>query len=473
MADPLPNTIRVDVGGLMADTLGGGYGVSEDALERLRPRIDAAREAVQSSRGEGWLGWMALPYQPAPLIDEIEEAAGEIRSRFDAFVLLGIGGSALGPICVHEALHPLRYNELPKDKRGGPRVYFEDNIDPERMSALRAVVDFDDACFNVITKSGGTAETMSQYLYVRGALSKNPGWRGQVIATTSGVKGLLLDIARLEGFRTFVIPEGVGGRFSELSPVGLLAAAVGGADIRELLRGARDMDARCAASGLWENPALLEAALMYIASMQMGRNIQVMMPYADSLRLVADWFVQLWAESLGKRVDRAGAVVNAGQTPVKALGVTDQHSQLQLYSEGPFDKVVTMIKVESFNEDTPIPAAPENYPEDIRFLGGLTHGRLIEAERFGTEYALTQAKRMNQTIILPRVNEYTLGQLLYFFEMATAYMGELLNIDAFNQPGVEASKIATYAKLGHPAERYEVARAELAAAPKRGARYII
>ncbi|MDR1600525.1 MAG: glucose-6-phosphate isomerase [Oscillospiraceae bacterium] len=473
MAGTIPKSLRLDVNNLMADTLGGGYGVDAGAVERWRPRAEAALKAVQSSRGQGWLGWMDLPAQPESLLDDIEAMAERIRLNYDAFVLLGIGGSALGPICVNEALRPPRYNELPKARRGGPRMYFEDNIDPERMASLRAVVDFRDACFNVITKSGGTAETMSQYLYVRDALRDNPRWRDQVVATTSGVKGLLLDIARLEGLKTFVIPEGVGGRFSELCPVGLLAAAVGGADIRALLKGAADMDARCATPELWKNPALLEAALMAVASVEMGRNIQVMMPYADSLRMVSNWFVQLWAESLGKLVNRAGAVVNAGQTPVGALGVTDQHSQLQLYSEGPFDKVITMMKVETFREETAIPRAPEDYPGDIRFLGGLTHSQLIEAERFGTEYALTRAKRMNQTIILPEVSEYTLGQLLYFFEMVTAYMGELLDVDAFNQPGVEASKIATYAKLGHPAERYAEARSALAAAPERDARYII
>ncbi|MDR2657349.1 MAG: glucose-6-phosphate isomerase [Oscillospiraceae bacterium] len=473
MADPIPKPLSLNVGNLMADRLGGEYGVAPEAIERWQPRAEAALKAVQAARGQGWLGWMDLPTQPDSLLDDIEETARVIRDRYDAFVLLGIGGSALGPICVSEALHPLRYNELPRSKRGGPRMYFEDNIDPERMAALRDVVDFNDACFNVITKSGGTAETMSQYLIVRGALAHKPRWQDQVIATTSGTKGLLLDIARIEGLKTFTIPDGVGGRFSELCPVGLLAAAVGGADIRALLNGAADMDARCAIPHLWKNPALLEAVLMGIASVEMGRNIHVMMPYADSLRLVADWFVQLWAESLGKRESRAGLIVNAGQTPVKALGVTDQHSQLQLYSEGPFDKVVTMIKVESFRNDTLVPAAPDSYPDDVKFLGGLTHGRLIEAERFGTEYALTSASRMNQTITLPQVNEYTLGQLLYFFEMTTAYMGELLDIDAFNQPGVEASKIATYAKLGHPAGKYAAARAELAAAPKEKTRYII
>ncbi|GHU70040.1 glucose-6-phosphate isomerase [Clostridia bacterium] len=473
MADSIQHTLRLDVGNLMAERVGSSRGITDEAIARWQLRALAALKAVQSARGKGWLGWMDLPAQPESLIQSIEDTARTIREKYDAFVLLGIGGSALGPACLHAAMKPLHYNELPKEKRGGPRMYFEDNIDPERMAALRDVVDFDKTCFNVITKSGGTAETMSQYLYVRGALAGNPDWRKQVVATTSDSKGLLADIAKKEGLPTFIVPDNVGGRYSELSPVGLLAAAVDGVNIRELLKGAADMDAWCASTELWDNPALLEATLMAIAYTEMGRNIQVMMPYADSLRLVSDWFVQLWAESLGKRINREGRDVFVGQTPVKALGVTDQHSQLQLYSEGPFDKVITMLKVESFKHETVIPSAPDNYPDDIRFLGGLTHSRLIEAERFGTEYALTQAGRMNQTIILPEVNAYTMGQLLYFLEITTAYMGELLDIDAFNQPGVEASKIATYAKLGHTAPKYDAAKAELAAAPARNLRYII
>ena len=162
------------------------------------------------------------------------------------------------------------------------------------------------------------------------------------------------------------------------------------------------------------------------------------MPTAS--KYIADWFCQLWAESLGKNVTRKGMAVNVGQTPVKALGVTDQHSQLQLYTEGPYDKVVTFLKVENYRAETKIPNGCEDIP-DVAFLGGKSHNQLIQAERQGTEYALLRAGRMSQTITLPEVNANTIGQLLYFLELATAYMGEFLDIDAFNQPGVEESKL--------------------------------
>ncbi|MDR0897899.1 MAG: glucose-6-phosphate isomerase, partial [Oscillospiraceae bacterium] len=431
-----------------------------------------AHRRVQQARGSGMLGWTELPYNQGEIIEKIEQVAADVRARFDAFVVLGIGGSALGPIAVQQALNHMRYNELPVEKRGGPRLYVEDNIDPERMASLLDVIDPRTTCFNVITKSGATAETMSQYLIISDLLKKTvgEGWQQHIIATTDQSRGNLIQLVRAEGLTAFVIPNGVGGRFSEMSPVGLLAAAVCGIDIRAMLDGARLMDEACKGGDLWQNPALLEATLQYICMTEKGINIQVMLPYADSLRSMADWFCQLWAESLGKNVTRRGMAVNVGQTPVKALGVTDQHSQLQLYTEGPYDKVITFLQVERFRSETPIPKGCEAFPE-VAFLGGKTHGQLIEAERRGTEYALCRAGRLNQTIVLPEVNAHTIGQLLYFFEMTTAYMGELLDIDAFNQPGVEESKLASFAVLGYESERHAKKRAEMAAWPKANPRY--
>jgi len=254
--------------------------------------------------------------------------------------------------------------------------------------------------------------------------------------------------------------------------VGLLAAAVCGIDIRGMLEGAKMMDKACQCYDVWKNPALLEAAIAYICMTELEMNIQVVLPYADSLRSIADWFCQLWGESLGKNVTRKGMAVNIGQTPVKALGVTDQHSQLQLYTEGPYDKIVTMIKVEKFRQETKIPEGCKAFP-DIALLGGRTHGELIEAERQGTEYALYKAGRMNQTIVLPEVSPHTVGQLLYFFEMVTAYMGEFLDIDAFNQPGVEESKVASYAVFGAAGPEYEKKREEMAQRPEPFERYLV
>ncbi len=466
--------IRLDVNHMMSDTLDMRYGIDADQVKMYAKAAAAANAAVQKNRGKGWLGWTELPYNQEEIVARIEQVAAKVRKEFSAFVLLGIGGSALGPIAVQQALNHPHYNELPDDKRPGPRFYVEDNIDPERMGALLDIIDLKSTCFCVVSKSGETAETMSQYLIVTDLLKQavGKGWQKHIIAITDAARGNLAPMAKAEGFETFVISDGVGGRFSELCPVGLLPAAVCGIDIRGLLAGAAAMDAACKSDDVWANPALMEAVLQYIAMQDLDINVHVLMPYADSLRYMADWICQLWAESLGKNVTRKGMAVNYGQTPAKALGVTDQHSQLQLYTEGPYDKVITFLKVEKFRVEQPIPHGCEEYA-NVAFLGGKTHNQLIEAERQGTEYALYRTGRMNQTIVLPEVNAHTVGQLLFFWELCTAYTGELLDIDAFNQPGVEESKIASYAVLGNEAEKFAKKRAEMKSRPAGSGKYVL
>ncbi|NLM85251.1 MAG: glucose-6-phosphate isomerase [Clostridiales bacterium] len=470
----MSKTIKTDINYLMAETLGYQYGISPEVINDKAAQAAQALKAVQKARGTGWLGWTELPYNQDAIVEDILQTAKSINERFESFVVLGIGGSALGPIAVHQALKHLHYNEGTKAQRGHPRFYVEDNIDPERMKALLDVIDVKTTCFNIITKSGGTAETMSQYLIISDLLKKAVGetWHEHIIATTDKEKGNLIKLAKKEGFKLFFVPSSVGGRFSELSPVGLLPAAVCGIDIKAMLQGAKDMDERCKNENLWENPALLQAVIQYIAMEEMGINIHVMMPYADSLKYMADWFCQLWAESLGKSVTRRGMAVNVGQTPVKSLGVTDQHSQLQLYTEGPYDKVVTFLRVEDFRVKQGIPHGCEDFP-DVAFLGGKSLNALIEAEYQGTRYALLRSGRMSQTITFPKVDEHTIGQFIYLFEMATAYTGELLDIDAFNQPGVEESKIASYAVLGNTGEKYLSKQKEMASLPEAKSEYII
>ena len=339
------------------------------------------------------------------------------------------------------------------------------------MAALLDVLDLDKTMFNVVTKSGATSETMAQYLIIMDILKKKFGDKAKdhMIATTSESKGNLIKIAKAEGLKTFYIPDNVGGRFSELSPVGLLPAAVVGINIKELLEGAAHMRKICKNREVRKNPALFSAYLE-VLSMKRGKNISVMMPYADSLKYIADWYCQLWGESLGKRVSKLGAKVYAGQTPVKALGVTDQHSQVQLYREGPFDKVITIIGVEKFRSEVVISDGYADIP-DVSFLCGHTLNELINTEREATEYALTAAGRPNYTIMLPEVNAFTIGELLYMFEMETAFAGEMLGINTYDQPGVEGGKNATYALFGR--KGYEKTKAEMEAAPKKKEEYTI
>ena len=463
--------IRLDYNNMLNTQVGGGEGFSVEQLEQNSNIATNAFNAFQNIRGQGMTDWVNLPYNQEEIVKEIEQTASQIRQNYEYFVVLGIGGSALGPTAVFNALCHLHHNDLPKDKRNAPKFYVEDNVDPERMQALLDVIEPEKTMFNVVTKSGATSETMAQYLIIVDILKNiyKKDIANHVIATTSKTKGNLIKIAKQENLKTFYIPDGVGGRFSELCPVGLLPASVLGIDIKEFLKGAEYMDKLCSTSNYAKNPALASAYLSYL-SIKQGKNISVMMPYCDGLKFISDWYCQLWAESLGKEVDKNGNFKYVGQTPVKAVGVTDQHSQVQLYTEGPFDKVVTFIAVDEYRTTVNIPNGCEDIP-DVNFLCGHTLNELIQAERVSTEYALTKKNRVNRTIYLPKLNAFTLGELLFFFELETAYAGEMFNIDTYNQPGVEGGKNATYALLGR--KGYEEKAKELKNAPKKSQKFII
>ncbi len=453
LTDELRKSLRVTVDYTnMTDKYLGDKGISQKTLEAHKKLAKEAHAYVSANRGkdELFMGWTELPYNQDEVVADILATAKEVRRNFEYFVVLGIGGSALGPTMAFNALCHLHYNDLSRKQRKGPKFFVEDNVDPVRMKELLDVIDVKKTCFNVISKSGATSETMTQYLIIADLLMKaGENVKDHVIFTTDASRGNLVKISKeLGGVKSFVLGDGVGGRFSELSPVGLLPAAVLGIDIKLLLKGAAYMDKLCKSADLKKNPALICATLQYIA-MNSGKNIGVLMPYSDNLRYVSDWYAQLWAESLGKNRTLGGAPCNVGQTPVKALGVTDQHSQVQLYTEGPYDKVVTFLSVGSYKEKSPIPHGCDGIP-DVSFLGGHTMEELIQAENKATAYALTKAGRLNYTITLPEVNEFTLGQLLFLFELQTAYTGAMFNINTFNQPGVEAGKKATFALLGKP-----------------------
>jgi glucose-6-phosphate isomerase len=464
--------LKVDYNNMMESTI-GERGFTEKRLNSYRNLANTAYQYVAENRGkdELYMGWTELPYNQAEIVADIKATAKEIRKNFKYFVVLGIGGSALGPTMAFNALCHLHYNDLPAKKRKGPKFYVEDNIDPVRMHDLLDVIEPEKTCFNVISKSGATSETMTQYLFVSDLLTKaGVDLKKNLIFTTDAKKGNLVKIsAALGGVKSYVLPDGVGGRFSELCPVGLLPAAVLGIDISLLLEGAAYMDKQCKQKSFQKNPALLSAVLQY-AAMQDGKNIGVMMPYSDNLKYVSDWYAQLWAESLGKNQTLDGKPCNVGQTPVKSVGVTDQHSQVQLYAEGPYDKVITFLSIEKYNYTMPIPEGCKDIP-DVGFLGGHTMEELIQAENLATAYALMQAGRMNYTIILPELNAFTLGELLFFFEMQTAYAGAMFNINTFNQPGVENGKKATFALLGKSG--YEAKKAEIESAPIGDPKYIV
>ncbi len=394
------------------------------------------------------LQWMNLGYNEET-IWYVKEFAAMVEDRFENVLILGMGGSALGGKAVCEALLPPYWNFLTKEQRKNyPRIFFLDNIDPDQMNAILNILDLKKTLVNVITKSGSTAEVMAQYMVVKDRMQQELGddYRKNIIATTDKNIGILKQLSNQEGYKIFYIPDDVGGRFSVFSAVGLLPFALVGLDIEEITQGVKDMDLALKNTDINFNIAAQNALIHYLMDIKKGKKISVMMPYSNRLRYVADWYCQLWAESLGKERDKENNLVNVGQTPIKALGVTDQHSQSQLYNEGPNDKIINILRVKEFDTTLEIPNIFEY--TGISYLGGKTMNQLFNAEADATMASLIDYKRPNVTINIPKVSPYYLGQLLYMFEVQTAITGALYNINAFNQPSVEQTKNYTYALMG-------------------------
>jgi glucose-6-phosphate isomerase len=458
-------SLRLDYTNMMASSIDGG--ITDAEWREAGARFTEAHTAVANELRGGNLGFLDLPDDRA-LHQQTVDFVARCRqggSYPTDVVVLGIGGSALGPIALRTALRPPQWNLLDDAARDGhPRLHVLDNVDPANITALLGRLDLARTLFIVTSKSGGTAETMSQYLVVRGRLASELGdeaARDRLVFITDPEKGALRAIARAEGIAALDIPANVGGRFSVLTPVGLLPAALVGIDTAELLEGASDMRTRCSSGDLGKNIAGAFASLQYLSDRAHGRHVHVLMPYSDALRDMADWFVQLWAESLGKHRTADGTPV--GPTPLAALGATDQHSQVQLFMEGPADKTVTFLGVEDRSDDVEIPALHQDIPE-LAYLGGHQLGELLDIERRATAGALARRGRPNMTMTLDMVDAFHVGALFMFLEIATAYAGRLYGVNAFDQPGVELGKQFTYAMLGRADA--EAARTEWDRLPK-------
>jgi glucose-6-phosphate isomerase len=450
----------LDVRNVYADAVGAEHGLAPEDLEALGGRIAEYHGLIEKRRGKD-IGFMERPYD-RELAGAVNEKAAELRTWCKNFVVLGIGGSALGNIAVHSALNHQFHNLLPAGhpgRGGAPRIFVLDNVDPSLIAGVMDVIgdELADTVFNVITKSGSTAETMSQFLHVRDAILRRGGDPARQIVTTTDPrpeKSILRRITDKEGYFSLPIPANIGGRFSVLSAVGLLSAAVSGVDIDQMLAGAGAMDERCRAATMPENPAALYAAVLYL-NYGRGKPISVLMPYSSALRRLADWYCQLWAESLGKRDGLAEKDVFVGPTPVGAAGVTDQHSVMQLFQDGRFDKVITLIEVADL-----MPAGAGDVPicrgegeEELSYLAGATFGELLAAELAATRCALRDKQRPNLTLRIPEISAATLGELFMFFEYAVTYSGYLYGVNTFDQPGVELGKVYTYGLMGR--EGYE------------------
>ena len=435
----LKSRIAIDYENATDRVIGSEHGIAKKDLDK---RLEDMPQKIRDLRKDPQICKKEDAYkkllQDDKILEEVKELVARLKKGpWENLIVLGIGGSALGNIALQTALNPYMYN-LDDTQRRGLRLFVFDNIDPPQLYSFLKWLESNDGLsktvFNVISKSGTAAETISQLMIIRSKLNSS-ALRNQVIVTTVFDGNPLHKIAEEEDLLNLEIPEHLGGRFSVLSAVGLFSAAMCGIQIDTLLEGARDMDDMISSQDFNQNPAAILAAINHYFY-ETGKKISVMMPYSYALKDLADWYRQLWAESLGKARDLDGRIVHVGPTPVKALGTTDQHSQLQLYLDGPNDKLFTFLQVNNFAEDLKVDSFPSYVPE-LGYLDGVFLSELFSVEKKATESALVGEKRPCLTIAFDEVNEYTVGQFIYLYEVTTSLTGALFGINPYGQPAVE------------------------------------
>ena len=378
----------------------------------------------------------------------------EYLKQIDVVVFLGVGGSYLGNKVLFDAFGGCHWNTNASLRHGQPRIYFSgNNLDPvdcnglvyevQRLAYLHLSNGRELRVMLVpISKSGTTLETISAFTYFYDTLSKGLNIKLECTVVTDlqaeEDKAPLLQLARRYGWWQFDIKEGIGGRFCVMTDPGLITMAALGGDIEEFLRGAREMDEYCQSATPAENPALLNALLKFLAYGK-GRDIEVFMPYRMHLKSLSEWYVQLLAESLGKRLNRNGQVVNYGKTPIVAVGTTDMHAQTQQHQDGRLNKVVQFLEVADPEEKAVVHNPFADVPYFAKF-DGLDMNKALKVALAANEAALTSDNRYNARFTLPKLNEYMLGQLMYFLMLSVAFEGELADVDAYDQPGVEVYK---------------------------------
>ncbi|MDD5135927.1 MAG: hypothetical protein PHX20_02610 [Candidatus Omnitrophica bacterium] len=465
-------SLKFDLNNMFSHAVGTKHGVTDKDLAVIAPAAKKALahigKLLSSEKNRVGIGleWTRLPYQDKENITKLQKLGDEIAASYDNVISLGIGGSYLGLKAAQDALRSPYYNDFPDVRRGRPRVYFEgNNLDPDTLSVLIKNLDPKKTFLIIISKSGETAEPKAAFTVIEEWLRAGAGaaYGRQIMAITDPASGSLRMRVKEEqsrdplSFRNLPVMKGVGGRFSELN-VGLLLMAIAGINIQDVLDGGAAMLERCLKSRLDKNPALMYAALNTVLYRKKGKSIAVMMPFSETLKSTADWYVQLLAESLGKKYARKikisedgretwcpdlRKVVNVGRTPIPARGTNDLHSIQQNNIEGENNKTVTFIRVENFKSDIELRGTGD-------FLSGHRYSELLSVAEEATEWALVRESKPNCTIVVPEVTPFSWGEMILFFEMATAYEGELLGINAYDQGGVEGYKNYMYYKLKKP-----------------------
>jgi glucose-6-phosphate isomerase len=446
-------TLTLDVSNAFSHSI-GPHGLDRNILAEQIAILDGYNEELAAAP----CPFMKLP-ETRFQFHEMKTIAETIKQKnIKNLVLLGIGGSALGTETIFNALlHPFHnYDEKVRGEK--PRYFIVDNIDPHKINAIIEIIEpeIEKTLLVVISKSGETPETISQFMIFKKLMKKEGSdFQERIILITDKERGILNKIAKEDGYRTLNVPDGVGGRFSVLTPVGIFPAIVMDIDVNAIMDGAQAMLANIRSKTGMDNMAFALAAILYSMDKE-GKSIHVIMPYCERLSGFADWFRQLEGESFGKGGN--------GPTPTKSVGVTDQHSQLQLYVDGPKDKCVMFFY--SAQDKRPI---PDSFPylDDVAYLADKDLQELFQAEFQGTTLSLSDAGTPSFTFYVKEINAHSLGALFSLFEMVALYLGVLYKVNAFDQPGVEQGKIYTKAIMGKKGLEKEHAKIEaLQSTPK-------
>ena len=420
--------------GLLSKEIGKN-GIRDTEYKKIQAGLRSAKRGVIRAGKTKKQGWMALP-SDSKILDEVKRVRKNLPRHCTHLLVLGIGGSDLGARAILEALKP-------EKKKGDFEIVFAgSSTNPDDVYEAFSKLPWKKTCVNIVSKSGGTLEPMSNFLIAREQLIKAVGkkkFARQIIATTDPESGSLRQMAIEEEYHLLSIPQNVGGRFSVMSAVGLFPAYLGGVDIDALQKGARDFVRGFEKNTIQNCVVSRYAGLHFLHYQNKQRSIHVLMAYSQAMREFTRWYRQLIAESLGKAHDKTGKQIFIGLTPVASIGPEDQHSQLQLYEEGPMDKLITFLGFEQFANDMIVPEY-EGELTKIKKVSGFALKDAIRAEMIGTMESLKEGKRPVDAILLKQCDAYALGQLFLFFELATAVLGELLRVNAYDQPGVERSK---------------------------------
>ncbi len=442
------SSLTLDFTNCLSEAIGATHGLTKSEVDTLVAKFPKHHENVEELRSTGECAFFDLPYQDQ---SELKALLKKHQGKWDNLVVVAVGGSSIGPRSLLTALGHTQHNfQDAAERKHAPRVFFANNPDPKVLNDLVETLDLKKTLFQVTSKSGNSVETLAMWLWLAEQLKKKAGkgaLSNQVVFTTDRDKSPLMEIAKQEKIDTLAVPSNLAGRYGVLGNSGLFTAGMCNIDITKLLAGAADMDKRCRHGDAFRNPAYMHALVHYLLTRKRRKTIHVMFAFSNRLHGVGEWYSHLCAVSQGKMLNRKGKAVHVGPSPMASLGTSDQHGQMQLYCEGPFDKVVTFVTVKDHGAKA---VAPATYPkiEAIQHLQNADFTTIMDYGYWGTEQHITAAGRPNMTIQLDVVDEANVGGLYYLLQLSTAMSAELYGIDPFDQPGVEHCKQATFSQFG-------------------------